>query len=156
MAQAYDSAAEAATNAQTSAAQQAAAMLDALAQAAAAQARAAGAEPGAEPGQGQDPGNEPGQGKAQKGMQPGQKPSQTNDSKVGIGMLRADLSPAQLAKLGYTLQDWARLPGKHKHEVFQAVGDDIPGEYRDLIKRYFQEIARRGQSKAPAKTESKK
>jgi hypothetical protein len=137
LADAYDAAAEAAASAQASAAQQAASMLAALAQAAAAQAQAAGAEPGNEPGQ--------------KGMMPGQ-PAQTLTSKMGVGMVQADLSPAKLKELGITLQDWARLPGKLRDQVLQAAADDSPGEYRDLIKRYFQEIIKRGGVKNAGKS----
>ncbi|MBI5722556.1 MAG: hypothetical protein HZA50_01250 [Planctomycetes bacterium] len=57
------------------------------------------------------------------------------------------LTPEQTAEalksLGVSYEDWARLPGKLKDDVLQAAQADGPTEYRDLIRKYFQEIARR-------------
>jgi len=77
-----------------------------------------------------------------KNSQP--KPSWAADSKFGAGLMAADLSPAELQAMGINLKDWARLPGHLKDEVLQAAEENVPEEYRQLVKHYFQEIARRG------------
>jgi len=46
--------------------------------------------------------------------------------------------------------DWARLPGKLRDEILQGAADDSPEEYRELVKRYFQELAKRGSEQAPS------
>jgi hypothetical protein len=51
---------------------------------------------------------------------------------------------AALAKLGIAPADWARLPGKLRGQLLQAARSDGPREYRELIRGYFQELARRG------------
>jgi len=69
---------------------------------------------------------------------------QSRDSQRGVGLLYTDLTAAELEAMGITLTDWARLPGRLRDEVLQAAGKDSPEEYRQLIKLYFQQIARRG------------
>jgi hypothetical protein len=49
-----------------------------------------------------------------------------------------------LKQAGLTLSDWAKLPSELRNDILQAAGDTSPAEYRLLIKRYFQDIARRG------------
>ncbi len=53
-------------------------------------------------------------------------------------------SAAALARLGIAPADWARLPGKLRGQLLQAAHSDGPREYRELIRGYFQELARRG------------
>jgi len=74
----------------------------------------------------------------------------------GAGPMYTDLTAAELEAMGITLTDWARLPGTLRDEVLQAAGTDSPEEYRQLIKRYFQQIARRGGNGGAAKTGKKK
>jgi len=64
-----------------------------------------------------------------------------------LGLTAADLrelSAPELGEIQFTLDDWARLPGQLQDEILQAAGQDSPGEYRMLIKRYFRAIAKRG------------
>jgi len=134
MAQAYNAATEAAQSPSTAAAAEAA---SALAQAAA-EAGAHAAEMGAHPGQ------EPG---AMAGMmpgQPGQVPSQNRNSKMGIGAVNMSLTAAKLESLGIKLSDWAKLPGELRNQILQAAEEAGPEEYRALIKRYFQQVAKKG------------
>ena len=62
----------------------------------------------------------------------------------GAGPMITDTSAAALAKLGIAPADWARLPGKLRDQLLQAARSDGPREYRELIRGYFQELARRG------------
>jgi hypothetical protein len=62
----------------------------------------------------------------------------------GGGPMMTDSSAAALARLGIAPADWARLPGKLREQLLQAARTDGPQEYRDLIRGYFQELARRG------------
>ena len=68
----------------------------------------------------------------------------------GIGILPTaqvddTAGPAWLARLGIRLRDWLKLPGELRDQVLQADVAEGPEEYRPLIKRYFQEIAKRGE-----------
>ena len=62
----------------------------------------------------------------------------------GAGPMVTDTSAAALAKLGIAPANWARLPGKLRDQLLQAARSDGPQEYRELIRGYFQELARRG------------
>jgi hypothetical protein len=65
----------------------------------------------------------------------------------GVGMRRAQYlrkPPPRLDEMGITLQDWAKLPGHLQDDILQAAGEDTPPEYRLLIKRYFEAVARQG------------
>ena len=62
----------------------------------------------------------------------------------GAGPMMTDTSAAALAKLGIAPANWARLPGKLRDQLLQAARSDGPQEYRELIRGYFQELARRG------------
>ena len=135
MAEAYGAASEAT---QSPSAANAAAAAEAM-RAAAGQAAAMAQGRGAEPGH---------MGMAQ-GQMPGQQPSQTANSQKGIGMVAVDETEAKLKEMGITLADWARLPGELRDQVLQAADAGAPEEYRNLIKRYFQAIAKRG-SQNPA------
>jgi hypothetical protein len=93
-------------------------------------------------GMAQGMGVHPGMG--MMGMQPGQMPSQSANSKKGIGAVGINLTAAKLESLGIKLSDWARLPGELRNQILQAAEEAGPEEYRTLIKRYFQQIAKRG------------
>lgn len=70
-------------------------------------------------------------------------PGMAMDPKMGAGAMRLDLTAAQLEKLGITAGDWARLRGELRDDVLQAAQENMPPEYRALIKAYFEEVARR-------------
>ncbi|MEI7436172.1 MAG: hypothetical protein WCL16_05130 [bacterium] len=52
--------------------------------------------------------------------------------------------PAWGAQVGMKLKNWLNLNGDLKDEVLQAQSEEGPEEYRGLIKRYFNEVSRRG------------
>ena len=81
---------------------------------------------------------------AQMQAAPKSMPQGGKEPKQGTGAQATDLSKAQLKKLGIKLEDWALLPGELRDQILQAARDPGPAEYRVLIKRYFQEVARRG------------
>jgi len=121
MAQAYQSAGQAAQAQSGMAAAQAAGQLAAMAAQAGAQAQAMG-------------GN----------LQNVPFPRGGGSPEFGTGQQSTDLSPVKLKKLGIKLEDWARLPGELRDQILQAAQTAGPEEYRGLIKRYFQELAKRG------------
>jgi len=82
--------------------------------------------------------------KAKLQLGPGGLARVVREARTGAGPMMTDLSAAQLAKLGVSPADWARLPGKLRDQVLQAARTDGPAEYRELIRRYFRELARRG------------
>lgn len=99
--------------------------------------------PGQIPGLGRLPGQMPGQ---MPGQQPGQQPGQVPGTE-GKGRDRFDLPrdiPAALKRAGVTAEDWARITGELKGDVMDSGTAESRQEYRDLIKRYFSELARHG------------
>lgn len=50
----------------------------------------------------------------------------------------------KLKEYGISAAQWTRLPGHLKNQIRQAEVDSAPEEYRELVRRYFREIARRG------------
>ena len=87
-----------------------------------------------------------------KGLHPGQKPSQSAESKKGIGAVGINSTAAKLESLGIKLSDWARLPGELRNQILQAAEEASPDEYRTLIKRYFQQVAKRGGAESEGAT----
>ena len=79
-----------------------------------------------------------------QGLAPGMVPGMSGDPRVGTGLQAVDPRVAKLKALGITLADWARLPGTLRSQILQAADEGAPQEYRTLIQRYFQEVARRG------------
>ena len=126
MAQAYQSASQAGQTGSAMSAAQAAGQMGQMAGQAASQAMAAG-------------GNLVNQPHPKGGGNP----------TMGTGAQSTDLSESKLRELGIKLEDWARLPGELRDQILQAASDLGPEEYRPLIKRYFQEIAKRGGAKKP-------
>lgn len=49
----------------------------------------------------------------------------------------------RLARLGLGYDDWARLPQRLREQVLQTPAEDVPREYRELVRRYFREVTRR-------------
>jgi len=132
MAEGYSAATEAAASQSAPSAAQAAQALSQAASQAAAMAQAMGAQPGM------------GMSMA---MRPGMMPAQTMNSQFGIGPIGISLTAAKLQGLGIKLSDWAKLPGELRNQILQAAEEGGPEEYRVLIKRYFQKIAKKGGQK---------
>ena len=55
-----------------------------------------------------------------------------------------DLTEAQLEAFGQSGMEWDQLPGKLRSDILQPIDEATPREYRELVKRYFEELARRG------------
>ena len=70
--------------------------------------------------------------------------SQAADPKTGIKAVPAEQTVAKLQRAGIDLDDWGRLPSQLRNDILQAPEEKSPREYRELIRRYFREIARRG------------
>jgi hypothetical protein len=51
-----------------------------------------------------------------------------------------------LRKYKLSRSDWLRLPGRLKNQIMQAEARGVPEEYRELVRRYFSELARKGTS----------
>jgi len=125
MADAFSSASQAAQSQSAASAAQASQAMSAAASQAMAAAQGMGVKPG------------------QAGQQPGM-PSQGANSKKGVGAVGINSTAAKLESLGIKLSDWARLPGELRNQILQAAEEASPEEYRTLIKRYFQQVAKRG------------
>jgi hypothetical protein len=82
-------------------------------------------------------------------------PNSRGNPTMGVGVQSTDLSESKLRELGIKLEDWARLPGELRDQILQAASDLGPEEYRPLIKRYFQQVARRGSAPKTPKPEGK-
>jgi hypothetical protein len=85
------------------------------------------------------------------------RPGYAGNPHRGIGPQRTGTgrvpSQTQLDDLGVTLDDWAKLPGKLRDDILQAAGEDSPKEYRQLIKQYFEAVARQGAGTKPGGAE---
>ena len=123
----HAAASEAAATQSSAAASQAAESLAEAASQAAAMAQGMGAQP--------DMG---------RGQHPGQAQGLQANSEWGTGTRKASLTAAKLEALGIKLSDWAKLPGELRNEILQAAEEGAPEEYRGLIRRYFQKVAKRG------------
>ena len=66
------------------------------------------------------------------------------EGRGSAGIRLPDAAMLNFDLLGITPSDWARLPGVLRDEVVQAADEKAPAEYRDLIKRYFQQISQAG------------
>jgi len=71
-------------------------------------------------------------------------PGMSLESTMGVGFTGVDARTGALIELGIAPADWTRLPGRLRDQVLQAARRSAPAEYRGLIKRYFQAIAKRG------------
>jgi hypothetical protein len=85
---------------------------------------------------GQQPGQQPGQ-PGQPGQQPGQEPQEGPRPQQGDPGV-----PPELAKLGVSAKDWEKLKELLRSDVGGGGGAGIPEDYRGLVKRYFQEVAK--------------
>lgn len=85
--------------------------------------------------QGEPQPGEPQPGEPKPGDKPndGELPKATPDPGV----------PPELAKLGMSLKDWEKLKEMMRSDV-SGVASDIPEDYRNLVKKYFEEVSREG------------
>jgi hypothetical protein len=90
----------------------------------------------------QQPGGEPqGEGSGE----PGQSRESGRGAKLSAGPGRV---AHRLSQLGISGSDWLKLPSDLRTEILSSNDDRAPREYRDLVRRYFQTMAKRaGESK---------
>ena len=65
--------------------------------------------------------------------------------------LAAEIAKREAPQPETSTQSWARVGGQVKSGIAAGTRGQPPAEYRDLVKRYFEEIARRS-STAPEET----
>lgn len=97
-------------------------------------------------------GGQPGQPQPNQDGQPGQQPNQdltgepdsTDLNETGKKTADSDGSgiPPELSQLGITAEDWTRFKGALVGGNATAIETDLPAEYRELVGRYFQVIAK--------------
>ncbi|MCE9553183.1 MAG: hypothetical protein K8T91_07365 [Planctomycetes bacterium] len=100
----------------------------------------------AEAGEEQPDGQSPSEGEGPQGKsgEPGAKKA-GKGGKLKKGQARV---ASRLAELGISGNDWLKLPSDLRAEMLQSNDDRAPREYRELVRRYFQTMARRsGESK---------
>ena len=130
LAEAFQQASQAAAaNTPAAAAGHAQAAADALAQAADGTRRALqGQSPSQQPGQ---PGQQPGP----PGEQASEDPRRAPEADPGV--------PPELAKLGISAADWEKIKASLKSEVGGTSAIALPEEYRDLVRRYFEQMSKK-------------
>jgi hypothetical protein len=129
LADSLDAADQAAQSKEARDAALAAKLLAQLAKTAAQQAKAMGVAPAPD---GDDPEDPQGQ------------PSHDSKGIRGVGLLPVELLVDEYRAGRISITQWDKLPGELKNEILQGAADEGPEEYRSLIKRYFEEVARRG------------
>jgi hypothetical protein len=82
----------------------------------------------------------PGPPNQAQGGQPGGMNPASGTSQLGAGQGNV---AARLAQLGISGDDWLRLPSDLRTEILKSPEERAPREYRELVRRYFQTIARR-------------
>ncbi len=65
------------------------------------------------------------------------------DSRKGADEQMVQAPPPEVRRLGISATDWGRLPGELRTQILEAGLRNTPPEYRELIRRYFRELARR-------------
>jgi len=78
-------------------------------------------------------------------------PSSTDPTDSGRKTADADGSgvPPELQELGISQDDWARFEGAVSSGSASAIESELPAEYRELVGRYFQVIAREAEQESP-------
>ena len=82
-------------------------------------------------------------GKPGQPGQPGQPTPPGTDPNDSLRSPQADPGvPPELAKLGVSAADWEKIKASLKSEVGGASAIALPEEYRDLVRRYFEQISK--------------
>lgn len=97
-------------------------------------------------------GGQPGQPQPNPNGQPQEQPDQTltgepdspdlNETGKKTGDMDGSGIPPELQNLGISAEDWARFKGALAGGNATAIETDLPAEYRELVGRYFQVIAK--------------
>jgi len=82
------------------------------------------------------------QGQMQQSMMPPPEGGQSPQGGGGARMLVSDEVPEWALRLGMSRGDWVRFRGTLRADAASIPIEDVPAEYRELVKRYFQEIAK--------------
>jgi len=85
-------------------------------------------------------------GQGQMAGKPGRGSKSGKGAKLGPGRGRV---ARRLRKMGISADDWLRLPSSLRSEILKAADERAPEEYRGLVKRYFQTLAKRGSGRRP-------
>lgn len=97
-------------------------------------------------GEGED-GQEGMDGQGQMAGKPGGRGGKSGKgAKLGRGRGRV---AGRLKRMGISASDWLRLPSSLRSEILKAADERAPEEYRGLVKRYFQTLAKRGNGRQP-------
>ncbi len=94
-------------------------------------------------------------------MMPGQSGGQGQGQGVGAmqaseGWRDPNVKVDKLEAWRFKGGDWARFRGRLRNDVLEGASTDTPEEYRDLINRYFTEVARQGKKDKNDKSKEKK
>lgn len=91
----------------------------------------------------------------QAGQQPGQppqqwstdeKPSQPSENRQDtMNLGTREFMPLFLKGMGFPEAEWARFKGRVDAQTLEGLLKNVPPEYRELVRRYFLELAREGQ-----------
>lgn len=134
MAEAFQKAAQAADAQSQGQAAQAAQQASEALQKAAQQSRQAMAQ-GQKGGQ-PKPGQKGQPGQAQQASQPGEDSKDLDRPDEGDKGV-----PPELAKLGVSMDDWEKIKENLRSNTASGGGNAVPGDYRDLVKDYFQQLS---------------
>jgi hypothetical protein len=90
------------------------------------------------------PSNAPGQPAPGQPGQLAQQPGGMEPSELGSSPDIASVQvPEFLAKMGLSTADWIRMRALGANDIEASAMADIPEEYRELVSKYFREVARR-------------
>ena len=78
----------------------------------------------------------------EQGMQSANTTEHLNESGQKTADTNGDGIPPELKKLGISVEDWTRFKGALTGGSATAIESDLPQEYRELVGRYFQVIAK--------------
>lgn len=96
------------------------------------------------PGEGQQ-----GQGQSAQDAQQANQPGQEATDTAGFQTTKDYGLPPELAKLGMSADDWSRLRGLITSGADGSGADQVPAEYRDLVKGYFRALSTGAAAPAP-------
>jgi hypothetical protein len=88
-------------------------------------------------------------GQTAQNNQPSNQPGNEATDTAGFQTTKDYGLPPELAKLGMSPDDWARLRSLVTSGTESTAGDQVPAEYRDLVRGYFRALSSGASSPAP-------